>query len=112
VHNPVTMLGIVFGVGVVEQCCQMVKFCMLVCRVNFVPHHRKIHVIWCNFKRFNTILNSEILLNLIRKMKYFRNQLHCVFVFALATLNGSDVVETITFETEISSKILRPRLET
>jgi len=25
---------------------------------------------WGNFKRFNTILNSEILVNLIRKMKY------------------------------------------
>jgi len=27
-----------------------------------------------NFKRFNTILNSEIWLNLIRKMKYVTDQ--------------------------------------
>jgi len=35
-----------------------------------VSHHRKIVVIWCNFKCVNNILNSEILLNLMRKMKY------------------------------------------
>jgi len=29
---------------------------------------------WCNFKRFNTILKSEVLLNLIRKMKYLTDQ--------------------------------------
>jgi len=43
---------------------------MLVCRKNFVPHYRKIGAIWCNFKRFDTILNSEVLLNLIRKITY------------------------------------------
>ena len=42
-----------------------------------------------NFKRFNTIPNKEILLNLIRKMKYLTDQFfNCVFVFALATLNS------------------------
>jgi len=29
---------------------------------------------WCNFKHFNTILNSEILLNLRRKIKYLKDQ--------------------------------------
>jgi len=29
---------------------------------------------WRNFKRFNTILNTEILLNLIRKMKYLTDE--------------------------------------
>jgi len=52
-----------------------------------VPHHRKILLIWCNFKRFNTMLNSKILLNLIRKMKHLVDQLQQVFVFALATPN-------------------------
>ena len=32
-----------------------------------------------NFKRFNTIPNSEILLNLIRKMKYLTNQFQLCF---------------------------------
>jgi len=41
---------------------------------------------WCNFKRFNTILNSESFLNLIR-IKYLTDQLNCVFAFALVTLN-------------------------
>jgi len=52
----------------------MVHFYMLVCRKNFVPHHRKILVIWCNFKRFNAILNSIILMNLICKMKYLTDK--------------------------------------
>ena len=30
-----------------------------------MPHHRKIVVIRCNFKRFNNFLNGENLLNLI-----------------------------------------------
>ena len=36
---------------------------------------------WCNFKRFNAILNSEILLNLLRKMKCLTDQfqLFCCF---------------------------------
>jgi len=70
-----------------------------------MPHHRKIVVIWCNFKRFYNILNSEILLNLIRKMKCLTDQFQLCFLFALATLNSSDVVETVTFETETSSKL-------
>ena len=45
------------------------------CKKNFVPHHREIGAISCNFKRINTILNSEILLNLIRKMKYVTEKL-------------------------------------
>jgi len=63
----------------------------LVCRKKFVPHHY-----WCNFNRFNTILNNEILLNLIGKMKYLTDQfqvflfLHwqyqtAIFISALAT---------------------------
>ena len=56
---------------------------MLVCRKNFLPPHRKIGVIWINFKRFNTIPNSEILLNLIRKMKYFTDQFQLCFFFRI-----------------------------
>jgi len=78
---------------------------MLVCRKNFVPHHRKTVVIRCNFKRFNNIPNSETLLNLIRKMKYLTDKFQLCFLFALATLNTSDVVETVTFETETSLKL-------
>jgi len=61
---------------------------MYVCRKNVVPLHRKIILIWCNFKRFNTILNSKLFLNLIPKMKYLTDQLQLVFVFALATPNS------------------------
>jgi len=61
---------------------------MHVCRKNVVPLYRKIILIWCNFKHFNTILNSAILLNLIGKMKYLTGQLQLVFVFALATPNS------------------------
>ena len=50
----------VLPVGVILHACVWEKF---------VPHHRKIVVILCNSKRFNNILNSEILLNHIRKMK-------------------------------------------
>jgi len=66
----------------------------LVCRKNFVPHHREIGAIWCNFKRFNTILKSEILLNVICKMTYVISIafLFCIgntkslyFIFAFAT---------------------------
>jgi len=64
---------------------------------------------------------------LYAKWKIWQINFHCVFVFALATLNGSVVVETITFETETSLKLRdrdfvknsetetwmsRPRLET
>jgi len=52
---------------------------MHVCRKN-VPLHRKIILIWCNFNRFNIILNSKILLNLMRKMKYLTDELQLVFV--------------------------------
>jgi len=65
-----------------------------------VPHHRIIVVILCNFKRFNNILNSEILLNLIRHMKYLTDLFQLCFLFALTTLNSSDVVETVTFKIE------------
>jgi len=78
---------------------------MLVCTKNFVPHHRKIVVIRYNYKRFDNILNSEILLSLIRKIKYLTDQFQLCFHFALATLNSSDVVETVTFETETSLKL-------
>jgi len=62
-------------------------------------------VIRCYFKHFNNILNSEILLNLIRKMKYFIDQFQLCFLFALAILSSSDVFETVTFETETSLKL-------
>ena len=35
----------------------------------------------CNFKRFNTILNSEIVLNLIGKIKYLTDQFQLCFCF-------------------------------
>ena len=41
----------------------------------------------CNFKRFNTILNSEIVLNLIGKIKYLTDQFQLCFFFTLVTLN-------------------------
>jgi len=63
----------------------MVLFYMHVCRKNVVPLHRRILLILCNFKRFNTMLYRKILLNLIRKVKYLTDQLQLVFVFALAT---------------------------
>ena len=55
---------------------------------NFVPHHREIGAIWCNFKRFNTILNSEILLNFLHKMIYVTDKFKLCFCFALAKLNS------------------------
>jgi len=36
---------------------------------------------WCNFQRFNTILHSEILLNLVRKLNYFTGQIQLRFSF-------------------------------
>ena len=36
-----------------------------------------------NFRRFNTILNSEMLLNLIRKMKYLTDQFQLCFCFCI-----------------------------
>jgi len=78
------------------------------CRENFVQHYRKIVVIRCNFKHFNNILHSEILLILIRKMKYLTDQFQLSFHFALATLYSSDAVETITFQTETSLKLRDP----
>jgi len=38
---------------------------------------------WCNFERFNTILNSEIVLYLIRKMKYLTDQFQWCFCFCI-----------------------------
>jgi len=35
-------------------------------------------------------------------MKYLTDQFLLCFLFALATLNSSDVVETVTFKTETS----------
>jgi len=37
-----------------------------------------------NFKRFNTIPNNEILLNLIRKMKYLTDQFQLCFCIGSA----------------------------
>jgi len=50
---------------------------MLVCREN------SCHTIknWCNLKFFNTIQNSEILLNLIRKVKCLTDQYQLCFCF-------------------------------
>jgi len=50
---------------------------MLVCREN------SCHTIknWCNLKLFNTIQNSEILLNLIRKVKCLTDQYQLCFCF-------------------------------
>jgi len=42
---------------------------------------------WCNFKRLNTILNSEIFLNLIRKMKCFTDELQFCFCFCIGNTN-------------------------
>jgi len=50
----------------------------LVSRKKFVAHHY-----WCNFNRFNTILNYEILLNLIGKMKYLTDQFQLCFCFCI-----------------------------
>jgi len=118
-HNLVTLPGIAYRIGVIKQCCHMVQFCMLVCKKNLVQHYRKIVVIRRDFKRLNNILNSEILVNLIRKMKYLTDQFQFCFIFALATLNNIDLVETVNFVTETSlnieiealSKIPRPRLQ-
>jgi len=50
-----------------------------------VPHHQN----FCDISNiFNTILNSEILLNLIRKIKYLTDLFQLCFCFALATLNS------------------------
>ena len=57
------------------------------CR-NFVPNHRDIGTIWCNFKRFNTIIKSEIFLKLKCKMTYVTDQFQPCFCFELATLNS------------------------
>jgi len=48
-----------------------------------VPHHKKIVVSRCNFKRFNNIPNSEILLNHIGKMKHLVDHFQLCFLFAL-----------------------------
>ena len=38
---------------------------------------------WCNLKRFNTILNCKILLNLVDKMKYLTDQFQLCFRFCI-----------------------------
>ena len=53
-------------------------------RKDVVPLHLIILVIWCNFKRFNNILNSKILMNLIRKRKYLADQLQLCFCFCIS----------------------------
>jgi len=57
---------------------------MLVRRKNVAPHHHKVGAIWCNFKRFYTILNCDILLNLIRKPKYLTDQFQLCFCFCIS----------------------------
>jgi len=42
---------------------------------------------WCNFNRLNTIPNGEILLNLIRKMKYLTDQFQLCFCFCISNTN-------------------------
>jgi len=42
----------------------------------------------CNFKRFNAILNSEILLNLGRKIKYLKDQFQLRFCFCIGNTIG------------------------
>jgi len=97
VHNLVILIGLAYRIGVVEQCCQIVQYCIiflngvlfnLVCRKNFVTHHREIGAIWCYFKDFNTILNSENLLNLLHKMTYVTDKFQLCFCFAFAALNS------------------------
>jgi len=44
-------------------------------------------------------------LNRIRKIKYLTDQFQLCFLFALATLNSSDVVETVTLKTKTSLKL-------
>ena len=41
---------------------------------------------WCNFKRFNSTVKNEILLNLIRKMKYLRDQFQLCFCFCIVNI--------------------------
>jgi len=53
---------------------------MFVFRKKFVPHHQKN---WCNFKFIGIILNSEILLNLVRKMKYLTDKFQLCFCFCI-----------------------------
>ena len=50
---------------------------------------------WCNFKRFNTILNTVVKFCwiLYAKWNIWKISFKCVFVFALATLNISSMVQ-------------------
>ena len=50
---------------------------------------------WCNFKRFNTILNTVVKFCwiLYAKWNIWQISFNCVFVFALATLNISSMVQ-------------------
>ena len=47
---------------------------------------------WWNYKRFNTILNSGILLNVIRKMKYLTYQLLLRFCFCIGNTKYSSYI--------------------
>jgi len=50
---------------------------------------------WCNFKRFNNIPNSEILLNLVRKMKYLTDQFQLCFCFCISNIFNFCIGNTI-----------------
>ena len=47
---------------------------------------------WCNFKRFNTIQNREILLKLTRKMKYLTDQFQLCLCFCFSIGNTSYIL--------------------
>jgi len=54
-----------------------------------MPLHRKTLLIWCNFKRFDTIPNSNKFSESYTQSEiYLTDQLQLVFVFALATPNS------------------------
>jgi len=65
--------------------------------------------IWGNFKRFNAILNSEILLNLIRKMNYSRICLIRHHLFRQSVNFSSVPAEFLSF-VYISVRLIRHRL--
>ena len=91
------ILHLFYRIAVVEQCCQMVQYYTSVTYFlqkwwNFTCFYagknscRTIET-WCN----NTILNSEILLKLIGKIKYLTDDFQFCFVLALVTLNAVDI---------------------
>jgi len=64
---------------------EIFKFLLLFRHPCLCVGKRSCHTIknWCNFKRFNTILKSEILLNLVHKIKYFTDQFQLCFCFCI-----------------------------